>query len=490
MSWLDQIKSLFTRPLETKAATIPVGGYEGAQNYTTDRSYIYPEYSKDPGAFDTPEYARCELVRLTRYLCRNYAVVERILTVAENYSVGAAGISAQSATTDEIFNSEATLYWDDWARSIFASVSNEINLYDMEKLAVREILIAGEIFFVLTKTDSGYPQLIPVQSEQIRGTGKRNDKSVDGLFINEFGKVTAYQIYFGEKPTIVDAANVVHLKRVKDVNQKRGISAFAASLNSLRDHRDLQMAEKKAIKIHTALAVTVSKKSGEAADGLFGRGVTTTTTTPSDRPIPNRALEKAFSGAVVYMGENESVNPVASERSTDGFLKFLELLVRDVCMNISIPFEFVVNPSALTSAGVRFTISDADCLFKNLQNLLIDSGLQRIYTWVIASAVKDGKIKASQDKRFWTVNWVVPTSITIDQGRQDRSILDFVDNNLMSLDTYFSSRSKNWKDELRQIAQEKKFVQELEAEFGVSLKAELNKQAEIPTTPPQDNAQE
>lgn len=476
MSWLTNIIQSVLPP-KPRAVTLPVGGYEGAQTFTTDRSYIYSDYNNESTAFDTPEYARAELLRLTRYLVSNYAIVERILTVCENYVVGASGISAQAATLDELFNDEAVVYFDDWASSVFSSVSNEVNLYDLQKLACREFLIAGEIFFVLTKSPSGYPQLQAVASEQVRGTGKKNDRSVDGLFISDQGKVTSYQIYFGKNPTIVEAANVIHMKRVKSINQKRGISAFAASLNSLRDHRDLALLEKKAIKVHTALAVTVNKKSGEAGDGLFNRGVANTAQN-SDRPIHNRSLEKAFSGAVVYLSENESVTPVTSDRSTEGFLNFLELLIRDVCLNISIPYEFVVNPSALTSAGVRFTISDADCLFKNLQCLLIDSGLNRIYTWVVASAINDKNIKASSDPRFWAVKWTTPASVTIDKGREDKTILDFVDNNLLSLDSYYSSRSKNYKDELRQIASEKKLIQELEAEFGVSLKAPDTKQAQ------------
>ena len=479
-SLLESIKNLFKPAVvEQKAATIPIGGYESASNYSTDRSYLF--LNDNENSLDTPEYAREEILRLARYIVRNFALCERIVTLAENYAVGC-GISAQASTTDNEFNPASTAYFDNWSRSPFASTSNELTVYQMQKLIVRELIIAGEVFIVLSKADSGYNQLTLVSSEQVRSTGKRGDKSIGGLFLDQFGKVTSYQIFFSKEPTIVDAANVVHIKVTKTIGQKRGVSSFAASLNSMRDLKDLQMLEKKAVKLHSSLGIAVTKNSGEAGQGVFNN-VMTTTATQTTRPPANKALERVFPGATVYLSPGEEIKPITSDRSTDGFLKFLELLSRDVCLNLSIPWEFVVDPSALTSAGTRFIISDADVFFRNLQHLVIDGGLQRIYVWVIASGIKDGKLPASKDPNFYTVNWVTPQSITIDKGREDKAILDFVDNSLMSLDTYYSSRGKNYKDELRQIASEKKLIQELETEFGVSLKSEPKQAQAIEVTP-------
>ena len=406
---------------------------------------------------------------MTRYLVNNFSVMERILTLCESYAVNN-GILAQAATTDAVFNDAATKYFDKWASTQFCSVTNEVNLYDIQKLIIRELLIAGEIFLVLSKSESGYPQLIPVISEQVKSSGKKSDKSVDGIFYNSQGKATGYQIYFEDKKsTFVEAGNVIHLKRFKNVNQKRGISAFAASLNSIRDVKDLQALEKKSIKVHSALAATVSKKNGgEVGDGLFGksRPQTAQTSTIASR---NTLLEKVFGGAIAYLGENEKVDLLQSNRSTDGFLKFVELLLRDVCLNLSLSYELVINPTALSSAATRFIIQDAAYLFSSLQNILIDGSLNRIYSWVIASAVNDKKISASSDPDWFSVSWVKPMSATIDAGRKDSAELAFVQNNLVSLDTYYSSRGKTWTEEIRQIAQEKKFITELEKEYGVTL---------------------
>ena len=111
MNFLD-----FFKP-KPQAVTLPTGGFEGATNYSTDRSFIFA----DPNTTTYGEIdplAREEILRITRYLVNNYAIVERILTLCENYSVGA-GILAQATTKDSVFNDAATNHFDKWASSAF-----------------------------------------------------------------------------------------------------------------------------------------------------------------------------------------------------------------------------------------------------------------------------------------------------------------------------------------------------------------------------------
>ena len=456
---------LFTRTPKPVAATLPVGGFEGANNgYTPDRGHLYT--SAPDEAANPPAYARQELLSIVRYLVNNYAIVERCVSVAENYSVGA-GIYAQGATKDAVFNDEATKAFDFWASSVFCSNTNDLNLFDMQKLAVREIFLAGEIFFVMINSAGGFPQLMPVASENVRGTGKKNDKSTDGLFVDPYGKVTAYQIWTGKGYQIVEAANVIHLKRLKNVGQLRGVSAFAASVNSLRDHRDLQNLEKRATKLHATLAATVTKKSGEAGDGVYG-SVNKAPTVKDGKTVANRGLEKAFGGSVVYLKEGEGVELLSSDRATDGFIKFLELLLRDVCLNLSLPYEFVVNPSSLSGPSVRFCIQDADVLFRNTQNLLIDSALSRIYSWVTAVFVNTKRISKRVDD-YYSASWVRPASISIDQGRVSSAEIALIQNSLLSFDSYYSARGMDYKQALRQKATEEAYLDELAREFNVPI---------------------
>jgi len=264
-------------------------------------------------------------------------LVERVLTAIECYGVGA-GLIANASTTDSDFNHQASQAFDKWGNSVFCSANNQYTLYEQQKLIARELILAGEIFIVLVKAATGYPQLTLVSSENVRHSGDKKDDSIDGLYVDDYGKVTAYNIFSGKTYQKVDAGNVIHLLRHKNIGQLRGIGSFAASLNSMRDHKDCMLLEKKAVKVHSSLALVVEKTGGEATNGgiageLMGANVSVT-------GKPNVGLERAFGGAVTYLEKGEKVTPISSDRSTSGFQAFLELLVRDVCLNISIPYEF------------------------------------------------------------------------------------------------------------------------------------------------------
>ena len=450
--------------LKPKAATLPTGGYESATRYSQDRSFIYSDSTSD----QTDNYARTEILQIARYLTNNFALVERLLSLCESYSVNS-GIAAQAATTNSDFNDAATAHFDKWASSQFSTSTGDVNIYELQKLCVRELLVSGEVFLVMSKAESGYPQIIPVQSEQVRrSTTSSKDPSNNGIFYSAKGRPTAYQIWFNDnKPTRVSSSDVIHLKRNKILNQRRGVSAFAASLNSLRDVKDLQTLEKRSIKTHSALAATVTKRNGgEVGDGLFGRNRPAVPTEQTDIPR-NTVLEKAFGGAIAYLGDGEKVDLVQSSRSTQGFLSFVELLMRDVCLNLSLSYEFVVNPTALSSAATRFVVQDADYFFSGMQSTLINGMMQRLYGWVIASAIKDDKLVAPADLPDWyAATWVTPQRATIDAGRKDATELKFVEEGLISHDTFFSSRGKNWKEEMRQVAIERAYEDDLVREYS------------------------
>jgi len=467
----DFLKSFLGKKNQPQAV-FNIGGYEAAA-ITRDRSYIYPYPREDQT--NPNSYPRHEIAHLTRYLVNNYALAERILSVSEIYGIGA-GLVANPGTHDQEFNEAYAPMFERWADNAFCSANNQYNFYEMQKLIVRELIIAGEVFIVLIKSPSGYPQLMLVASEDVRQSGQADDTSIDGLYVDDYGKITAYNVFSGKVMQKVDASNVIHLMRHKQIGQLRGVGAFAASLNSMRDVKDLLMLEKKAVKVHSTLAAVVKKNGGEArVNGTFGDLAVIPGTLPANTPqtpaqsLSNFALERAFPGAVSYMEPGEDVELLSSDRSTDGFMAHLETLIREVCLNISIPYEFLVNAEKLTGTGIRFALSDAAFYFSNLQNILIDGALNRIYAWVTASFINDGKIKAPANDLPWPVSFTKPISITVDQQRVTNAEIALLQNSLLTYEAFYSARGKDWKAELRQHAQEEAFLDQLSKETGVSI---------------------
>ena len=461
-------------PILKPKAAIAYGGYEAAANFSRDRSYLWTFDSY--GYSDENSTARTQVARYARYLVDNFSYLGRILSVSETYAVGS-GIVANAATGNDAFDAANTSLFDKWADNKYSSNNARLTFYEMQKLIVKELLTVGEIFIVLVKSPSGYPQLMLVRSEDVKASDKPNDDSINGLYVDAFGKVTAYNIYTDPANDVfqkVEAENVIHLMLHTKVGQLRGISPFVASQLSIRDYKDLINAEKKAVKIHSALTAVVTRTTGNAAsDAVFGNIAQGTGYDVSTEPTPgtsNIGLERAFAGNVVYAEPGEKVELLAGSRSTEGFRAFLEVLLREVCGNISLPYEFIINADKLNGTAMRFVIADAAAFFNNLQNILIDGLLNRVYGWVTSSFINNGQIEMPS-KAFvpWAVSWTKPISITVDQTRVSNTEISLLQNGLLTYESYYSARGKDWKQELTQRAKEEQFLDALSKQTGVDI---------------------
>jgi len=471
MGFFDKLKVYFNQqapalPLAPAKAWYSQEGYEAA-TFTRDRGYI-----QTPGTesmVNPSEFTRSEITRMSRYLINNYPLAERIASLVEIYGIGA-GISANASTTDPDFNKLATDAFSNWAGNVFCTADNEMSFYEAQKVIVRELLICGEVFIVLIKTQSGYPQVMLVNSENVTTSGKDGDDSIDGIYFSDYGKALAYNVLTGTSFQKVSADNVIHIKRVKNIGQKRGLGMFASSLNAMRDHKDMHNLIKKSLKTQLSMAVVVTKKVLDAEEGITGNlypadlnGIPTTAPT-------NSGLERVYGASVKYMQEGEDVKLLASEHPSANVTEFLELIMRDVCLSVSLPYEFVVNPDKLNGTAVRFSISDAAAFFGSLQTLLIDNALNRIYGWVIASFMKAGKLPVPQENALpWDVTYTCPCSITVDQGRMSNAEIALLQAGLLNREMYFSARGKDWKKETDQLIAESKYLIEQAQTNGIPL---------------------
>jgi len=466
MRLFDKVKVLFNKVSGAPRAWFATDGYEAA-TYSRDRSFLL---TPDTDSMTNPSsFTRQEISRLSRYLINNVPVAERIASLCEIYGVGA-GISANAATTDAAFNAEATKQFGIWADSSFASSDHEANFYDMQRIIARELLIAGEVFAILSNTAKGYPQVMLVKSEHVENSGETGDDSVDGIFFDDYGRATAYMVKVGAGYQKFDASNVVHIKRVKNVGAKRGVGYFSSSCNALRDHRDMLVLIKKALKIQLTTAAFVKKNTLGAGAGLGndifpvdGNILPTTQAT-------NRGLERIYGANVVYGLEGEEIDLLATEHPSENVAAFLEKLLRDVCLSVSLPYDFVISAEKLAGTGVRFAINDASFFFSGLQNIMIDGGLNRIYHYVISCLIKAKTLAPPANGELPSgVSWTRPISLTVDQGRMSVADIASLEAGLTTRELFYSARGLDWKKCADQWISEAVYLKEQADKNGIPL---------------------
>jgi capsid protein len=468
MEFFEKLKALFTSkapgqaPVElappAQKGWYSIDGFEAA-TWNNARSYIQTPGSE--AMVNPSQFTRREIIRMSRYLVRNYPLAKRIASLCSIYGVGA-GISANASTSDPDFNKGATLFFSNWANSVFSSSDNETNFYQIQRIIATELLLCGEVFIVLEKAGTGYPQVRLVRSEDVEHSGNADDTSVDGVYFDSFGKALAYNIPTGKGYQKIDAGNVIHVKHATEIGQKRGVGMFASSLNAMRDHKDMATLIKRGLKTQLTQSIVITKKVADAQGGLLGTaypvdGISLPATGPS-----NRGLEQVFTGGNVnYMQEGEDVKLLASDHPTENVMAFVEQIMREVCLSVSLPFEFVVNADKLTGTGIRFAISDAAAFFASIQDAMIDGGFNRIYSWVISSILKQRKLSAPANGILpFDVTFTRPCSVTVDQGRMDNSAINLLQAGLLNREAYWSARGKDWKQEADQLIAETKYLME------------------------------
>lgn len=456
-------------------------GFE-ASTVSRDRSYIQTPVTES--MVNPSEFTRHEITRMSRYLINNYPLAERIASLCEIYGIGA-GISANSSTKDAAFNLAATDLFSQWADSSLCTSDHELNFYEAQRVIARELLICGEVFIVLQNTDKGFPQLMLVKSEQVRNSGVKDDDSLEGIYFDDYGKATAYNVDTGRGFEKFDSSNVIHLKRVKNIGQKRGVGMFASSLNAMRDHKDMHILIKKAMKTHLALAVHVKKnhlgaEGGGIADGLFRVDANSIPTTAPT----NKGLERVFGGQVIYGQEGDEIELLASEHPGPNIVEFLEQIMRDVCMSVSLPYEFVVNADKLTGTGVRFAITDAAFFFQTLQNVIIDGALNRIWYYVCSVFIKYNKLAPPANQELpSSVGYTRPCSLTVDQGRMNLADIASLQAGLTNREIYYSARGRDWKKEADQWFAEMVYLKEQAEKLGIPLALVLQMKQGAPSLP-------
>lgn len=120
--------------------------------------------------------------------------------------------------------------------------------------------------------------------------------------------------------------------------------------------------------------------------------------------------------------------------------------MRDVCLAVSLPYNFVIDPAGVNGTGIRFVIQQAASYFGNLQTIIIDGGLNRVYSWVIAKQIKNGKLKGPNgDVLPWDCNWTRPASITIDPTRVSNTEISLLEAGLLNRQNFWSQRGIDWK---------------------------------------------
>lgn len=422
---------------------------------------------------------RIELLKKSRWLRNNLGVYRRFISGIARYSVGC-GISHIPATDDPDFNKAADTYFNDWADNpLRCDVRGLVSFWKMQKSMCQSFICDGDA--VALKIGRGQNDALP-QLQWLEATNFGNKLNFasnygvdeegfrDGVKQTPFGKPTAYRILQDSAPNtfdlldsiIVPADAMIHAFDAERATSVRGLPWAYHGMNSAIDILDVVSLEKAAWRLHSTLAGSIKKKSGDGGRIGFGGGLTkTATTTPDGKPKVIAFDNFAAGAAILQLGLDEEFQLFSSNRPQTPFADMANFLIRDFAAGLGVDPEFFWSVAGLAGPNSRLVIENANWLFGEVQDLVVQTICRKVYTWVLARGLVRGELPVCKDPNWWRCHWQGPAKLTIDEGRLGQLELAQLDAGVLTREDFWAKRGgsgrKKMQERVLEIAEEMKF---------------------------------
>jgi lambda family phage portal protein len=415
-----------------------------------------------------------------------WGVVDTIVS-----SVIGTGITAQSqvetpeGTDVEDVNEVRDKVWQEWCE--VCDVNGRLNFAEIQQLAQREMVEAGEVLIHLVNTPSnkyrGIYRPVPFALELIEADrlatdkdtykihSKDGNKVIRGVELDDLGKPLAYWIYpehpngpYATRvlPVRIDAKEILHLYRVDRIGQTRGVSWFAPVLSWLRDLGVYVDNEIQASAVASCFGVAIT------TNGRGGTGLMPSTDDESS-DINGNQFEYLEPAMVVRLQPGESVESINPGRPNSASEPWINLMLRGISVGTGLSYEVVSrNYSGTSYSSSRTSMLEDRRRFRRWQRYDVQHMCQPIWDRFCdqaATAGVDGFPSMSEilaDRRAATaVEWQTPAWEWVDP-QSEQSASDSALNSFQS--TYqdeLGQRGKHWKNVFYQRAKEEKLKRQL-----------------------------
>lgn len=435
------------------------------------------------GADSLRAWARA-LVRDNAYA---WGVVDTIVS-----SVIGCGISAQSqvetpeGTDIEDVNERRDAVWNEWCK--VCDVNGRLTFAEIQQLAQREIVEAGEVLLHMVNTPSkkyrGIYRPVPFAIElieadrlatdkdtyKVRGNGE--NKIVRGVELDDLGKPIAYWIYLehpngpyvtrGTTPVRYDASEILHLFRVDRIGQSRGVSWFAPVMSWLRDLGVYVDNEIQASAVASCFGVAITT-TGRAGTGLMPSTDSESTDTNGNQ---FEYLEPAM---VVRLNPGESVESINPGRPNSASEPWINLMLRGIAVGTGLSYEIVARDYSKTNYSSSRTSQLEDRRrFRRWQDYMVNHACQPIWNQFCdqaATAGVDGFPSMSEilddRNKVTAVEWQTPAWEWVDpqseQASADAALAGFQ----TTLQAVVGQNGNSWRNVLYQRSKELRLMKQL-----------------------------
>ena len=345
--------------------------------------------------------------------------------------------------------------------------------------------VDGEIFILLTETKTGFPQYQGIPSHRIGNPQgfsdgpQRGGTLQDGIIYYPSGAAKEYAFLDkdGNISEWLPASNVIHLFDPEWQYQGRGLTALTHCINDCRDIIQSTEWERLAMMQMSSISlIEYNENGGPDTDDNFTQLVS------NEAGDKGMTVESLDGGTVRYFKSNSGgkIETLVNNRPGNPFLEFHDRLLKSAYAGLNWPYAFYNGHGVGGGTAQRTEIAMAQRSIEDRQDLLFYVA-KRIVSYAVAKAQKRGDLPQSADWYKWEFS--TPPKLTIDDGRVMKELESAYKLGFKSASDITAAMGKEYKDVIRQKAEEAALRQTIAAEVGAKYGVKIEPRELIMLTP-------
>lgn len=451
--------------------------YKASRKHNLTRSRI-SDLNRD-NSRNVSAYGRKSMVDLGRWLFANVAALRGGILEMANYA--ASSWIPQFYGEDKAWGNlaEEWLYEHDKICDIrgwpYTMATYRRNL-------VISVIRDGDLFTLLTETNSGYPVIQPLGCHRIGGKetdfidGGEYDGSPfnDGVIKDDWGRVQAYRIINPEKPDTefrdVAASDGFLSFIPENTDQDRGFSALASAIFDWQDISESRTFELLAQKVAASIALIEENESGEVDSSKAIVGAPSYGTSGA---VTGPASETLEGGMIRYFrsGLNQKLSAFSYDRPGANSQEFEQRVIRAAFAGMGWSYDFSLDPTKAGGAQMRVVVEKINRTVDHIQQFVLLPALRRIDGWRISKAIKLGLIPPSKEWYKW--DYQGPAKLTADKKYDSDVDVQELRAGTTTLSNVTAKRGAYWEDVRKQNELEAKDLltraKGISSEFGITM---------------------
>jgi lambda family phage portal protein len=425
---------------------------------------VRPMGSSHDFHIQTP-YGYYGLIETARHLDRNNPYVGQAIDRVVQYVVGTQGMKLTPNTGDDDLDATLLDRWEQWSSTPEAcDLSGRHHFRKIASLALRHMLVDGDAFSLLTK--QGSVQLIPAHRAKTPTNTRR--KVVHGVMVDLYRRPLEYWFTrddIGTLQTIQrvhdmrrymarDAdghRNVLHLFDPKRTDQTRGVTSFAAAIESSSMFDDIQFAQLVKAQIASCIAfireTEFGTPGGEAAEMRYQASPTQYGT-----DAYSKSLKQLYPGLFLDGLPGDEFKTFSPNVPNAEFFQHATMVLSAVAINLKLPLVVLLMDATETNfSAYRAAFEQAKEGFKELQQWLIEELYTPVYQWQVRRWMASDARLAEYGPEIFRHQWRPRGWEYLEPVKDATADLLQVKGGMLSHETRMAKRGGEWNEESKRI---------------------------------------